>query len=69
MILKRKINSTKDLKNQKNEDQIQKIIWQIEMEGWNWKQIEFLQKSQETKLEIKRIRIEVEISIIKMVKL
>jgi hypothetical protein len=67
--LKRKINSTKDLKNQKNEDQIQKIIWQIEMEGWNWKQIEFLQKSQETKLEIKRIRIEVEISIIKMVKL
>ena len=69
MKLKRKINSTKDLKNQKNEDQIQKIIWQIEMEGWNWKQIEFLQKSQETKLEIKRIRIEVEISIIKMVKL
>jgi hypothetical protein len=67
--LKRKINSTKDLKNQKNEDQIQKIIWQIEMEGWNWKQIEFLQKSQETKLEIKRIRIEVEISIIKIVKL
>jgi hypothetical protein len=67
--LKRKINSTKDLKNQKNEDQIQKIIWQIEMEGWNWKQIEFLQKSQETKLEIKRIRIEVEISTIKMVKL
>jgi hypothetical protein len=48
---------------------IQKIIWQIEMEGWNWKQIEFLQKSQETKLEIKRIRIEVEISTIKMVKL
>jgi hypothetical protein len=67
--LKRKINSTKDLKNQKNEDQIQKIIWQIEMEGWNWKQIEFLQKSQETKLEIKRIRIEVEISTIKRVKL
>ena len=69
MKLKRKINSTKDLKNQKNEDQIQKIIWQIEMEGWNWKQIEFLQKSQETKLEIKRIRIEVEISTIKRVKL
>ena len=69
MKLKRKINSTKDLKNQKNEDQIQKIIWQIEMEGWNWKQIEFLQKSQETKLEIKRIRIEVEISTIKMIKL
>jgi hypothetical protein len=67
--LKRKINSTKDLKNQKNEDQIQKIIWQIEMEGWNWKQIEFLQKSQETKLEIKRIRIEVGISTIKRVKL
>jgi hypothetical protein len=39
------------------------------MEGWNWKQIEFLQKSQETKLEIKRIRIEVEISTIKRVKL
>jgi hypothetical protein len=67
--LKRKINSTKDLKNQKNEDQIQKIIWQIEMEGWNWKQIEFLQKSQETKLEIKRIKIEVGISTIKRVKL
>ena len=69
MKLKRKINSTKDLKNQKNEDQIQKIIWQIEMEGWNWKQIEFLQKSQETKLEIKRIKIEVGISTIKRVKL
>jgi hypothetical protein len=48
--LKRKINLTKGQKNdQNNKDQIQKNnTLQIGIEGWNWKQIEFLQK--ETKI-------------------
>jgi len=59
--LKRKINLKK---NQKNKDQIWKNnISQIGMEQWNWKEIEILQKLQEKKLWIKRIRIKVEILI------
>jgi hypothetical protein len=44
--LKRKINLTNRQKNnQKNKDEIQKNnTSQIGIEGWNWKQIEFLQK-------------------------
>jgi hypothetical protein len=34
------MNLTKDPKNQKNRDQIEKNnIWQIGIEGWNWKHI------------------------------
>ena len=51
-------------KNQKNKDKIWKNnISQIGMEQWNWKEIEILQKLQEKKLWIKRIRIKVEILI------
>jgi hypothetical protein len=44
-------------------------IWQIRIERWNWKQIKFLQKDQEQKSEVKRIRIEVEIPTTKMTNL
>jgi len=29
-------------------------IWKIEIKGWNWKQIKYLQSDHEEKLEIKR---------------
>ena len=38
-------------------------ISQLEIKGWNWKQIKILQRDQEKKLKIKIIRTEVEISI------
>ena len=40
-------------------------ISQLEIKGWNWKQIKILQRDQEKKLKIKIIRTEVEISIYK----
>jgi hypothetical protein len=40
----------KKIRNQKNKGQIEeKNIWQINIEGWNWKQIVFLQMRQEQK--------------------
>jgi len=52
----------------KKKDGIEKHnIWQIEIEGWNWKYIKLLQKCQEQKLKIKRIRTEIEIPTIKRV--
>jgi hypothetical protein len=49
-------------KTKKKKDEIVKHnIWQIEIEGCNWKYIKLLQKCQEQKLKIKRIRTEIEI--------
>jgi len=60
----------KKIKNQKNNDQIEKHnIWQIRIKWWNSKQIKYLQKDQKQKLKIKRIWTEFEIPTIKMIKL
>jgi len=71
--LKRIINFTKgprkklEIKIMKTElENIRPSIW---IERWNWKQIKLQQKGEDQKLEIKKIRIEIEISTTKMTKL
>ena len=58
------------IRNQKNKDQIEKNnIYQIKIDGRNWKQKFFLENNKKIKIKIKRIKTEFEISSTKRNKL
>jgi len=58
------------IRNQKNKDQIEKNnIYQIKIDGRNWKQKIFLENNKKIKIKIKRIKTEFETSSTKRNKL